>query len=183
MKLLKKILITIACIIGILLITALFVRKDYSVERAITINKPKQDVFNYIRFVKNQDSYNKWVMADPNAKKEFKGTDGTTGFIYSWDSRNNKVGQGEQEIKNITDGSGVDLEIHFIRPLEGIAHAYMSTESISGNDTKLTWGMKGRNRYPLNLTNLIIDKMLGGDLEESLGNIKRILENNSSLNK
>ncbi len=48
MKVLKKILIGIALIIATLLIVALFVKKDYAIEREININKSKQDVFNYI---------------------------------------------------------------------------------------------------------------------------------------
>lgn len=37
-------------------------------------------------------------MLDPNMEKEFKGTDGTVGFIYGWNG-NKEGGEGEQEIK------------------------------------------------------------------------------------
>ncbi len=43
-------------------------------------------------------------MTDPLMKKQFKGTDGTVGFLYAWDSQNNEVGKGEQEIERIKDG-------------------------------------------------------------------------------
>ena len=99
MKILKKVLLAIACIIGILLITAIFIKKDYAIEREITISKPKQEVFSYVKLLKNQDNYSKWAMLDPKAKKQYKGTDGTVGFVYAWDSDNNKVGKGEEEIK------------------------------------------------------------------------------------
>jgi hypothetical protein len=36
--------------------------------------------------------------------------------------------------------------------------------------------MSGRSKYPLNITNLFIDKMLGNDLDISLKNLKAILE-------
>ncbi|MDQ3683867.1 MAG: SRPBCC family protein, partial [Bacteroidota bacterium] len=109
MNILTKILIIIGILIAIPLIIALFVKKEYTVERDITINKPKQEVFNYVKYLKNQDNYSKWVRTDPAMKKDFRGTDGTVGFVYAWDG-NKKAGKGEQEIKNIMEGERVDVE-------------------------------------------------------------------------
>lgn len=176
MKMLVKILLVIVGVVVFLLIVALFVKKDYTVEREISINKPKQDVFNYVKYIKNQDHYNKWVMMDPNSKREYKGNDGTVGFVASWDSENKKVGKGEQEIKGIAEGDRIDLGLHFIRPFEGKAQAWMITESASEKETKLKWGMTGRSPYPMNLMNLFIDGMLGKDMETSLTNLKAVLE-------
>lgn len=157
------------------LIVALFVDKEYSIERQITINKPKTDVFNYLRHLKNQDYYSKWVMTDPNMKKTFKGTDGTVGFVYAWDG-NKDAGKGEQEIKNIIEGERVDVEVRFIKPFEGLAIAPIVTEPVSENQTKVKWALKGKSRYPMNIMNLFIDNMLGKDLESSLTTLKSILE-------
>lgn len=176
MKVLKKIVLAIVGFIALVLIIAIFVKKEYEVKREITINKPKQQVFDYVKFVKNQDQYNKWVMADPNMKKQYAGTDGTLGFKYAWDSARDEVGKGEEEIVNIEDGQKINLEIRFIKPFEGLGMTEMKTETITPDQTKVTWGMKGKSPYPMNLTNLFIDSMLGGDLEESLGNLKTILE-------
>ena len=95
MKILKKIVIALAIIIAIPLIIALFIKKDYAVEQEVTINKSKQQVFDYVKFIKNQDNYSVWATMDPNMKKEHKGTDGTVGFIASWDSEKKEVGKGE----------------------------------------------------------------------------------------
>src|SRR5690348_13694809 len=96
----------IGAIVGLfvlILIIALFVRKGYSVYREVTIAKPAPEVFSYIRLLKNQDHYSKFVQADPNMQKIFKGVDGAEGFIYGWNG-NKKAGEGEQEIKKIVDG-------------------------------------------------------------------------------
>lgn len=95
MNILLKIFVTILIIIGVVLIVALFVKKDYSVEREITTNKPVGVVFNYIRHLKNQDYYSKWLMTDPEMKKTFRGTDGTVGFVYAWDG-NKQAGKAIQ---------------------------------------------------------------------------------------
>lgn len=175
MKILKKIAIVIIAIVAIPLIIALFVKKEYAVEREVTINKPKADVFNYVKYIKNQDNYSKWVRMDPKMKKDFKGTDGTVGFVYAWDG-NKDAGKGEQEITKITDGERIDVTVRFIKPMEGTASTPIVTEALSTNQTKVKWGMKGINKYPMNFMNLFMDKMLGEALDSSLVTLKGILE-------
>ena len=175
MKILKKILIVIAILIAIPLIVALFVSKEYNVEREIVINKPKQDVFNYIKLLKNQSYYSKWVMMDPNAKMTYTGTDGTVGFVSAWDSQNKNVGQGSQTITKITDGDRLDLDIHCIKPFEGNANAYMTTEDAAGQ-TKVKWGFNGKMPYPMNIMTLFMGKGIGDDLGTGLSNLKGVLE-------
>jgi len=175
MNILIKILIVIGALVALLLIAALFIKKEYNIVREITINKPKTEVFSYVKHLKNQDNYSKWVRMDPNMKKDFRGTDGTVGFIYAWDG-NKKAGKGEQEIKKIAEGEGVDVEVRFEKPFEGIATSPIVTEAVSADQTKVKWAMNGKSKYPLNFMNLFMDNMLGKDLETSLTTLKSILE-------
>jgi hypothetical protein len=160
-----------------LLIIALFVKKDYTVEREIVINKPKAEVFDYIKYLKNQDNFSVWARKDPNMKKEYKGTDATVGFVSAWDG-DDEVGKGEQEIKSIKEGERIDYELRFIKPFESVAQAWLSTEAITPDQTKVKWGFAGKGKYPFNLIHLFMDmdKMLGGDLETGLQNLKAVLE-------
>lgn len=178
MRILKKILIALAILIAIFLIVALFVKKDYAVEREITINKPKQEVFNYIKLLKNQDNYSKWATMDPNMKKTYRGTDGTVGFVSAWESKVDSVGVGEQEIKKIKEGERVDFELRFIEPFEATEPAFMTTEAVSENQTKVRWGFSGHMNYPMNIMMLFMDfeKMIGDDLQTGLINLKTELE-------
>ncbi|MDB5262126.1 MAG: polyketide cyclase [Adhaeribacter sp.] len=171
-----KIIIGIVGLIAFLLIAALFVRKKYSLAREITINRPRSEVFNYLKILRNQEHYSKWVMHDPNMKKEFRGIDGTVGFVYAWDG-NKQAGKGEQEIKSIIEGEKLNLEIRFIKPFAGVAQTPFTTEAVSEHQTKVKWGMTGGNPYPFNLMHLFIDNLLGKDLETSLSTLKKVLEN------
>ncbi len=178
MKIVKIILIGIVSLVALVLIAALFVKKEYAIEREIVINKPKAEVFEYIKYLKNQDNYSKWAMADPNMKKEYKGIDGTVGYVSAWDSDVKDVGKGEQEIIKITEGERVDYELRFIKPFEAKDNAYMATEGVSDNQTKVKWGFNGAMHYPMNimLVFMDMDKMLGGDLDLGLSNLKTQLE-------
>jgi hypothetical protein len=178
MKILKRILFVLVGIIALVLIVALFLKKEYAVEREITIEKSKAEVFEYIKFLKNQDNYSKWATMDPAMKKEFRGTDGTVGFVSAWDSQKDDVGKGEQEIMKITEGDRVDFELRFIEPFEATDNAYMTTEAVGDSTTRVKWGFNGKMNYPMNLMLLFMDMegMLGGDLEQGLENLKNVLE-------
>jgi hypothetical protein len=178
MRILKNFLIALAVLIVIPLIVALFVKKDYAVEREITINKPKQEVFNYIKLLKNQDNYSKWATMDPNMKKSYRGTDGTVGFVSAWESKIDSVGVGEQEIKKIVEVERIDFELRFIKPFEATEPAFMTTEAVSESQTKVKWGFSGHMDYPMNLMMLFMDfeKMIGDDLQTGLNNLKTVLE-------
>ena len=165
----------LAGIIALLLIIALFTKKEYVTNREIIIHAPLQKVFAYLKQIKNQDNFNKWIMVDRNMKREFKGTDGTVGFIYAWNG-NKEAGEGEQEIKAITEGKKVEMEIRFVRPFAGIAHAEMTTEPLPDNQTKVSWSTSSTMKYPLNIMLPLIVKMLEKDMGTSLATLKSILE-------
>jgi hypothetical protein len=176
MKILKRIAIGLLGLVVLLLLAALFVKNEYTVERNVAINKPNGQVFGYVKLARNQDNFNKWILSDPQIKKSYRGgSDGTVGFVYAWESKGS-AGKGEQEIKRIREGEEVDFAVRFIKPFEGEAAAIMKTEPLAANQTKLTWRMEGRNHYPLNLMNLFVPDLLGKDLETSLGNLKTLLE-------
>jgi len=176
MNILVSILALVAGAIVLLLIIAAFLKKEYTLAREVLIRKPRKHVFEYIRYLKNQDHYNKWLMTDPGMNKSFRGTDGAVGFVYAWDG-NKKAGKGEQEIKRIQEGEEIDVELRFEKPFEGIAVARMKTTSAAGDQTLVNWSMSGRNPYPMNVMNLFVRDLLGKDLELSLRNLKTILEN------
>ncbi len=172
MKILKRILIGLVIFIALLLIVALFVKKEFATEREITINRPKQEVFDYIKYLKNQDNYGVWQQMDPGMKKTYQGTDGTVGFVYAWDGK--KMGKGEQENVNIIDGERVDSKLRFKTPWESEADTYMTTEASGESQTTVTWSLSGEMPYPFNLMSLVSD--MGNDLGDGLENLKVILE-------
>lgn len=164
-------------IIAFLLIAALFISKDMKATREIIIDKPKSEVFEYIKHLKNQDNFSKWASMDPNMKKEYRGTDATVGFVSAWEG-NKKVGQGEQEIKGIEEGKKVDYELRFVKPFRSVAKAVMTTEAINENTTKVSWGFESQMNYPMNIMKLFMnmDKAIGDDFSTGLANLKAVLE-------
>lgn len=171
------ILSALASVVALFFVAGLFIRKDYALEQRIIIARRPEEVFDFIRLLKNQDHYNIWWRMDPQAKKEFKGTDGTVGCIAAWESANKKVGKGEQEIINLETPKRIDYEIRFKEPFAGIAHTHMVTAEFN-SATTVTWGFNGINKYPMNAVFALLGlgKALEKDIHSSLLLLKITLE-------
>ena len=176
MSIIITILIVMAGLIAVLLIIAFFMKKEHYVRREVVINVPRQKAFDYLKLLKNQDEFNKWATADKkNRKEEFKGTDGTVGFIYSW-SGDKSAGQGEKEITNIIEGKRIETEIRFVKPMRVSASVIFETESLSDDQTKVHLINTGTLKYPLNIMIPMAEKKFPKDMDASLSTLKSILE-------
>ncbi len=164
-------------IIAALLLAGLIISKEIKATKEIVINKPKDEVFNYIKYLKNQQNYSKWATLDPNIKNEFHGTDGRPGFVNHWVG-NKKVGEGEQEITAIEEGKALHTDLRFIKPFKSFAKSTMTTEAIDANSTKVSWGFESQMNYPMNIMKVFMNmsEMIGKDFSTGLVNLKTILE-------
>jgi Polyketide cyclase / dehydrase and lipid transport len=164
-------------IIAALLLAGLVIDKDIKATKEIVINKPVDEVFNYIKYLKNQQYYSKWATLDPNIKNEFRGTDGQPGSLNHWVG-NKKVGEGEQEIISIEEGKSLTTDLRFIKPFRSFAKAVMTTNAIDASSTKVTWGFESKMNYPMNVMKLFMNmnEMVGKDFSTGLTNLKNVLE-------
>jgi hypothetical protein len=178
MKIFLGIIIALGGIIVLLLAIGIFVKKDYTVAREVSINKSKSVVFDYLRFLKNQNKFNVWSSLDPAMKTEYRGTDGSEGFVSAWESNNKNVGKGEQEILKIVSGERIDYELRFLKPFKSTSWAFITTASLNDNKTLVHWEFNGKMKYPTNITLLFMnmDKLVGNDLATGLDNLKKLLE-------
>jgi hypothetical protein len=170
--------LVLVLLIGVGLAAAIFIAPtDFNVEREITINRPKAEVFEYVRHIKNQNEWGPWFKREPTMHQEFRGTDGEPGFVISWKGEV-ESGEGEQEIKRIVDGERVETELRFKQPFESSSQSYIVTEAVGEGGTKVIWGMKGSMPRPFNVFSLVmnIEAAIGKDYEEGLTNLKTILE-------
>ncbi|MCB1024329.1 MAG: SRPBCC family protein [Acidobacteria bacterium] len=182
----KKVLIAIlgliilgAIVLGVL--TAIS-PTEFKVQRQITIDKPRSEVFDYAKILKNQNDWGPWVKKDPKIKLNYTGTDGEVGFITKWESEMEDVGYGEQEIKKIVDGERIESELRFKKPWESKSQAFFITEDAGEGKTKVTWGFSGTMDRPMNIMMLFMDmdSLIGKDFEQGLANLKSIVEKQKS---
>jgi len=163
---------------AVLLVLNFIAPNQYEVNRKIVINRPVNEVYDYLKFIRNQDEWSPWKKKDPDMKQEQEGIDGEIGFIVKWFG-NKEVGEGEQEIKHLAENESILTELRFIKPWKSQSDGYFKMEEREDGQTKLTWGFAGRNKFPFHIMMIFfnMEKAVGKDFDEGLASLKQILEN------
>lgn len=178
----KKLLIAIGAVLVLIVAAvaaAVFVTPtDFAVEREVVINKPREDVFNYVKHVRSQSEWGPWFKKEPTMKQEFRGTDGEVGFVAYWKGEKEETGEGEQEIKRIVPNERLETELRFMQPFASTADTYLVTEDAGEAKTRVKWGFTGSMPRPMNLMLLVfdMDKAIGKDFDDGLASLKQIME-------
>jgi len=164
-------------IVVLFIILALVAPKKFNVNRSIEIDKPLVEVYQYLKYVRNQEHWSPWKKKDPDMKQEYIGTDGEVGFLSKWEG-NKDVGMGEQEVIKIVENESIHVQMRFFKPWKSESEASTRVVALGDHKTKVTWGFFGINKVPANIFMLFfnMDKAVGGDFEEGLISLKTILE-------
>lgn len=171
------VLYILLALVILIVVLAVIAPKNYDVNRSIAISQPISKVFDYLKYLKNQDEWSPWGKRDPNMKKEFEGTDGQVGAISKWEG-NKEVGMGMQELTRIVDNEVIESKLTFLKPWKSESDAYLKVSESEGGQTNVTWGFSGHNKFPMSIMMLFMnmDKAVGKDFEEGLASLKDILE-------
>jgi len=154
-----------------------WVKKDYDVSRTVVINKPREDVFAFVRQLKNQPLWNPWFQKDPHAVMKFKGHDGKVGASFYWKG-DNKVGEGIQRIIKAKQGRVYETRILFVKPIKANVFTYSGMKELEEEKTKMVWGSRGKLAFPLTVISIFYspEKALGGNLDKGLKELKNLME-------
>ena len=169
------ILIAILFTIGISFTVGLVMpKKEMLIQSEVIIDKPKDEVWNYVKLLRNQEDYNSWIQSDLNIKMEYHGTDGTPGFVVAWQSKT-RMGDGEQEILGVNEGESYEAELRFANH-DNITLVKTVLEPIEDNKTKVSTMMSTTPSFPMSIMASMMKKMLKKNMDENSAKLKKILE-------
>lgn len=157
-------------------IVGLFLPRRFAITREVVVAKPAQEVFDFMKLLKNQERYSTYAKADPAMKIEYRGTDGTVGAVAAWDSDDRNVGKSEQEIKALEDGKRIEIEIRFKQPFQSVDPIVTEIETVAPSETRIRNTYRGKIRYPYNLLVWWVMAKIRENMQASLENAKAILE-------
>lgn len=171
----KKILIGFAALIVLVLVAAAFQPDEFTVTRSATINAPADKLFGYANDLQQWNSWSPWAKMDPDAQVTFAGPQSGVGAAMSWTGE--KTGEGTMTITDSVPAERVTYRMDFVKPFASTATAGFTYAAADGG-TLVTWTMSGRNNYIGKLIGLVMncDKMVGGQFEEGLANLKALAE-------
>jgi hypothetical protein len=149
---------------------------SFQVQRSASLQAPPEKVIGLIDDFHNWGSWSPWEKLDPAMKKTYSGAGAGAGSVYAWEG-NSKVGAGRMEILDVTPAK-VTIKLDFIRPFEGHNVAEF-TLAPQGGATQVTWAMHGPTPFISKVMQVFVsmDKLIGGDFERGLANMKAVAEN------
>ena len=169
-------LIAVAAIIVVFVVIVAMRPTDFRVTRSATMTTPASVVFAQVNDLHKWEAWSPWAKLDPEAQNTFEGPPAGTGAIFSW-SGNNKVGAGRMTITESRPSSLIGIKLEFLRPFKATNVAEFAFKP-EGNQTVVTWSMAGKNNFMTKAFGLFVhcDKLIGGQFEKGLTNLKSVAE-------
>jgi hypothetical protein len=170
------ILIAIAAIIVVLVIIIATRPADFRITRTAAMPAQPMVVFAQINDFHKWEAWSPWAKLDPACKYSYAGSAAGTGSRFSW-SGNKKVGEGNMTILESRPDDLIRIKLEFLKPFKATSTSEFTFKP-EGNQTVVTWSMSGKNNFMAKAMGLVMDcdKMIGGDFERGLANLKSIVE-------
>lgn len=171
---LKKILIALAVIVAAFVVIVSMQPAEFRVERSEVIAASPSIVHEKINDFTYWKDWSPWYKMDTTTKVELSDPPAGEGATYAWESE--KIGAGNMRITSSTP-SNIDIDLNFVKPFKAENKVTFALASIHGG-TRISWIMTGRNNFVGKAMCLFMDmdKMVGGDFEQGLKDIKRLSE-------
>ena len=179
-KIIIGVLIAIVVIVAGLSLVITKQPEDFKVTRTTTIKAPAERVFAQVNDFHKWDAWSPWAKVDPNMKTTFSGPDSGQGASYAWIG-NDDVGEGMMIIAESHPSQNIKIDLNFIKPFaaNNIIQFMFKPE---GDSTQVTWTMEGKNGFMAKAMCMVIsmDKMVGGDFEKGLAQMKTAVESGNN---
>jgi len=173
---LKFILIALVLIVGGVLVLAAFQPDSFRVQRKLAIKAPPEKIFPLIDNLHENARWQPYYSKDPQIKLSYSGPDSGPGAQVDF-SGGAQVGSGRVSITGGEAPAKVDMRLQMLKPFSA-DNAIEFTLTPSGDSTEVSWTMQGQVPYPAKIMHLFfnMDRMVGGDFETGLANLKAIAE-------
>ena len=171
----KKIGLGVLIVVTGFLIYVAMKPSEFYIARQMKIQASSDLIFPYVNDFQQFDIWNPWAKIDPKAKKEIHGPSGV-GATSAWDGDAN-VGKGVMTIVESVPSLYLKMRLDFEKPFVSSAIVEFTFQQENGA-TQVSWGMKGKNNFfsRLMCTFMDMDKMIGGNFEKGLTDLKVLVE-------
>ena len=173
---LKKILLGLVAIIAVFAVVVALQPSEFRVARTAIVSAPAPDVFAQVNDFRNWEAWSPWAKLDPAAKATFEGPAAGQGAVFDW-SGNDKVGEGRMTLTESRPAELVRIKVDFVKPFAGTSTSEFAFKP-EGGQTAVTWSTSGQHNFISKAMCMFVsmDKMLGGDMEKGLAQMKSVAE-------
>jgi uncharacterized protein YndB with AHSA1/START domain len=148
----------------------------FAVQRSATIKAPPDRIFPLINDFRQWGLWSPYEKIDPAMKRSYGAITAGRGATYGWEGNNN-IGAGSMEILDAPAPRKISIKLDFTRPFAAHNLAEFTLQP-SGEGTNVTWSMRGPVPFFAKIIHVFMDmdKMVGGQFAEGLGNLKAAAE-------
>jgi len=173
---LRKILIGLAAIVLVLVVIVALQPPEFRVSRTVTISAPAPTIFAQVNDFHKWEGWSPWAKRDPAMKQTYEGPPAGTGAVYTWIG-NRQVGEGRMTIFESRPSDLIRINLEFLKPFKGTSTTEFTFKP-DGTQSTVTWSMTGKNNFMAKAVHLFLnmDKMVGGDFETGLAQMKSVSE-------
>jgi hypothetical protein len=177
---LKRIVLGLAAIIALFAVYVALQPSAYRVERSAIVVAPAPSVFQEVNDFHAWQAWSPWAKLDPDAKSTFEGPASGEGAVFRW-AGNEKVGEGSMTLTESKPDERVAIRLDFVKPWAGTSDTEFTFKP-DGPRTVVTWAMSGERSFIEKAVCLVFngDKMIGGEFEKGLANLKQVAEAKTS---
>ena len=176
-----EILMILAALIGIAILGVLVVAamrpNTFRIARSITISAPADKIFPLVNDPKAMNGWSPFVKTDPSMRIAYSGPASGRGAAFDWDSTG-RGGKGRIEVTDASPSSSVGMSLVMSKPFACDNQIRFDLAPAAGDATSVTWAMSGPWPYLHRVMGTIFnsDKMVGGEFEKGLRDLKAIAE-------
>jgi hypothetical protein len=173
MKILLRILGTLAALVLLLVIVAFFLPRQYRVERSLVINARPDAVLAQVATLRAWKAWSAWNERDPQMKQTYSEQPSGVGAWSQWESKNEGNGK-----MTITDQTPTKVTYRLEFPDYGMQSVGTIELQPQASALRVVWtdggdlGMNPMNRW----FGLFLNKFIGTDFERGLANLKKLVE-------
>jgi hypothetical protein len=182
MKLFKYCVIGLLALLLVLGATAFLLPSKVRMERSLNIKATKEEVFGMVNNLRNWEKWCSWMVLDTNMELKYFGNEKGEGAGFEWKSDNREVGSGNLTITASKPCDSIYIEIEFLH--KGKANSYfIFKDSASGTKVIFIFELNLGNNPIARYMGLFMAKKIGRDLENSLVNLKKVIEIKSAISQ
>lgn len=176
---LKVVLILAGCLgiaVAAILVYGATKPDTFRVARSASIKASPDRIFPLINDFHAWTKWSPYENKDPQMKRTYGANSSGKGAVYEW-TGNGQVGSGRITITDAQPPSQVLIKLDMITPFEAHNNVAFTLEP-QGDNTTVTWAMQGGVPYLAKIMHVFfnMDKMVGGDFEAGLANLKTVAE-------
>ncbi len=158
-------LIAIAAVVIFLLIYLSTLDGEYTVDRSLTIDAPRDRVFAAIVDFKTWPDWSPWLLHEPDTRLEYSENYDQEQGSYTWDGK--MVGAGRLTHVSLEPERSIEQRIEFTRPFKAVSRVAWQFGEVDGQ-TEVHWIMQGEMPFLFRFMTEMTRQMIAKDYDLGL---------------